>query len=516
MKSIVIIGSSGGNLFNLGGSDPVSLLKEIYSQCQAAKINILDTQFIAASESMDHIKPSTPTSLYYQDTQGNITAQPEDTLQAINEQAVAYDQQIADKIHHDEVAGIIAISCDPNGSNQLAIQAAIEKKIPIVGTGGTSMAFIASKGGNVVSVSGTTGTTNKTRAITFVTALAREWKIKYIPILGTTPNPNPTSAQKTLRQRANIRGIMLPALPGFIAMAIVLALSRIPGLEQLSSVFDILIKGLPIIVAVIAAKQVSDLDEVSLVAGVVAGVLSVNGGIIGGIIGGIGAGILVRSLFNLCLQWRFPITTTNIIAGGFAGLISGLIMFYLLSPIALLVGDYIKLAIEQTLAFSPLLAGLIAGLLIWPAILGGIYHAAILPLVLLEMEKTGSSFLGAVDMVGLVMVAAGINLANVIAPRDRSESAVALPGLLINLGFGTFVESAYPFMFSNKYVFSGAIVASGIGGMLLGAMYVKGTAYVPAIASPLLSNNPWGMAIAMLSIMLLSFIITLIANRVKR
>ena len=37
------------------------------------------------------------------------------------------------------------------------------------------------------------------------------------------------------------------------------------------------------------------------------------------------------------------------------------------------------------------------------AIIGGVYHAAILPIVLLEMESTGFSFLGAIDMTGLVM-----------------------------------------------------------------------------------------------------------------
>lgn len=75
---------------------------------------------------------------------------------------------------------------------------------------------------------------------------------------------------------------MIPALPGFIAMAIVLALSHIPGTEKLNDIFEILLKGLPVLVAVLAAKQISELDEVSIVAGVVAGVLSVEGGLIGG------------------------------------------------------------------------------------------------------------------------------------------------------------------------------------------------------------------------------------------
>ena len=50
-----------------------------------------------------------------------------------------------------------------------------------------------------------------------------------------------------------------------------------PGLSSLTEVFDLLIKAPPVIVAVIATKQVSELDEVSIVAGIVAGVLSIEG-----------------------------------------------------------------------------------------------------------------------------------------------------------------------------------------------------------------------------------------------
>ncbi|MBN3585942.1 hypothetical protein JYB64_26475, partial [Algoriphagus aestuarii] len=77
---------------------------------------------------------------------------------------------------------------------------------------------------------------------------------------------------------------MLAALPGFISLAIILALSKIPILSSLSDVFDILIKALPVILAAIAARQISGLDEIAIVAGIVSGVLSVDGGIIGGMI----------------------------------------------------------------------------------------------------------------------------------------------------------------------------------------------------------------------------------------
>ena len=95
-------------------------------------------------------------------------------------------------------------------------------------------------------------------------------------------------------------------------MALVLALSKIPGLTMLGDVFDLMINALPVILAVVAAKQVADLDDVSIVAGIVAGVLSVKGGIIGGIIGGILAGLLVQYIFRKCVEWKFPATTVNI------------------------------------------------------------------------------------------------------------------------------------------------------------------------------------------------------------
>jgi hypothetical protein len=190
-------------------------------------------------------------------------------------------------------------------------------------------------------------------------------------------------------------------------------------------------------------------------------------------------------------------------------------VFFLIAPVALWLGEGIRSLLDLLVSTNGIIAGLIAGLLIWPAIIGGIYHAAILPIVLLEMEQTGNSFLGAVDMVGLVMVSAGITLANIVSPRDKGESAVAAPGFDINMGFGTFVEAAYPFMFSNKYIFAGAILSSGFGGLLVGLFDVRGTAYVPSFMAPLLSNNMSGFIIAMAGSLISSFLITLSINKIN-
>ncbi|HLR60661.1 MAG TPA: hypothetical protein VK094_09345 [Pseudogracilibacillus sp.] len=101
------------------------------------------------------------------------------SLKQANDDAKEIDQQIAKDIQNGLVDGIILASADPEGANQQAIEAAVEKELPIVGTGGTSMAITNSMGENIIATSGTTGTTNRTRAISSISHLAKHWGIKY-------------------------------------------------------------------------------------------------------------------------------------------------------------------------------------------------------------------------------------------------------------------------------------------------------------------------------------------------
>jgi len=512
MKKIAIIGSSGGHLFVLGGKDPRALLDEIIRQAQAAGFEVSDVAFVGASTSMDHITEKTTAALWTMTPEG-LSAGLQGTLEEANRQAQAESARIAAAIRAGEVDALVMVSADPKGANKEIIAAAAEKKIPVAGTGGTSMADARSAGANVISASGTTGTTNRTRAVGYVSAFASTWKTKYTPVIGKSAEVDTGSIWK----RINFRSIMMGSLPGFIAMALILAVGKIPFLaESVGPLFDKLIAALPVIVAVVAAKQVSGLEEVGIVAGVVAGVLSIDGGILGGILGGIGAGILSSYLLNWSFRMRFPATTASLIAGAIGGLVSGLLVYFVLAPVTLWLGNGVRSLIEAALAFNPILAGAVAGLLIWPAIIGGVYHAAILPIVLLEMETTGNSFLGAVDMTGLVMVSAGITLANIISPRQKSEASIAAPGFLVNVGFGTFVEAAYPFMFADKRVFGTALFAAMVSGAFVGFFNARGTAYVPSVVAPTLSNNPLGFLISMLVAMGVACILTIIFNRTAK
>ncbi len=512
MKKIAVIGSSGGHLFVLGGKDPQGLLDEIIRQSQAAGFEITHIAFVAASSSLDHVTEKTTAAVWTQTDSGPVSS-PLLSLEEANSLARTESEKVAAAIRGGELDGLILVSADPKKLNKEAIIAAAEMKIPVAGTGGTSISDARAMGANVISASGTTGTTNRSRAVGYISAFASEWKTRYTPVIGKTVEADTGN----IWGRINFRSIMMSSLPGFIAMALILAIGKIPALSPtIGPMFDILIAALPVIVAVVAAKQVSGLDEVGIVAGVVAGVLSVNGGILGGIVGGIGAGLLASYLLNWSFRMRFPATTASLIAGGISGLISGMLVYLILAPITLWLGNGIRSLIETAIAFNPVIAGAVAGLLIWPAIIGGVYHAAILPIVLLEMEQTGYSFLGAVDMTGLVMVSAGITLANIIAPKQKSEASVALPGFLVNIGFGTFVEAAYPFMFADRRVFGSALFAAMVSGALCGLFDARGTAYVPSIVAPGLSNNPTGFLIAMLAALVVACGLTIFFNKTAR
>ncbi|SMX79024.1 Phosphotransferase system IIC components, glucose/maltose/N-acetylglucosamine-specific [Brevibacterium sp. Mu109] len=516
-RTIVVIGSSGGNLRSHGGDDPPRLISDVVRQAGAAGFDLVDAQFVAATASMDGISTKTPAKLWGVSADGVPYAHVDGTLDEVNAAAREQDAELARRIRAGEVDGLIIMSADPGDVNAQALAASAQAGLPVAGTGGSSIAKAQQLGVRLVAVSGTTGTTSSTRAVAYISGLARHWSVKYRPVLGGSSSgsvgaPGGAVADAPAWKRISIRGIMVGSLPAFIALALVLALSRIPGADFLSPVFDLLLAALPIVVSAVAARRVSGLDEVGLVAGALAGILAQEGGILGGLVSGILAGLVAPTVIRWTLAWRFPATTANILTGAVAGLVPGLLVYFALAPFTSLLGDWVKAGIESAVDFSPLLAGALAGLVMWPAIIGGVYHSVILPLVLLEMGEKGHSFFGAIDMVSLVMVSFGITLANVVRSRTSGERALAGSGSAVNVFFGTFVEASYPFMFGDKRVFAIALIAATAGGTVVGITGAEASAYLPAFVAPFISTTAWGMTLAMLVSFAIAFLATLLVN----
>jgi hypothetical protein len=234
-KRIAVVGSSGGNLFVLGGDDPEALISETVRQSDAANIEISHVQFVAAKRSMDSADGDVPASLWSLREETPIRLH-EGTLEEMNGLAREMDGDLARMIEAGEIDALVLVSADPDGVNQTSVEAAASRGLPASGTGGTSISAAQSRGLEFVAASGTTGTTNRTRAVSYISGLAREWGLSYRPVIGTTSDA--ASDEKPWR-RISLPSIMISSLPAFIAMALVLAIGKIPGLDFMEDVFTV-------------------------------------------------------------------------------------------------------------------------------------------------------------------------------------------------------------------------------------------------------------------------------------
>lgn len=488
------------------------MIKEIQNQATNAGIEIAYVQFIGSSKSMDHLTGDVHARLYTLGGGEELVESTPMSLEQINELARLADSQLDNMIMAGEIDGLVLLSCDPSGANKEALRAAAQKGIPVVGTGGTSMATVQSLGCRVILASGTTGTTNTTRGIGAITAFSREWGLKYRAVVGVSSNGE--SGKTSVWKSISVRGIMMAAMPAFIMLSLAGAMSQYPLFSQLDGLFVLLAGALPVIIGAIAAKQVSGLDEVGIISGIIAGYMGRNGGILGTLLAGIIAGIMANYLIRVSFKAKVPTTTANIAAGGLSGLLAGILGMSLIAPISLPLADGIRFLLDQALGLHPVLVGAVFGFMIWFSIIKGVYHAHVLPLILLEMETTGFSFVGAIDMVSLVMVCAGIQLGNIIAPPMATSRAIAKNNMFINMAYGTYVEAAYPSILANKKLFSGTILAATLSGMAVGWLGVKSTAYIPVFLAPLLTNEGKSIALvfAMAIALVCSALFTIIVN----
>ena len=173
-KKIAFIGSSGGNLYKQGGNNLPAMMKEICGQTKAADMEITFVQYVLASGSLDNVGPDSPATLYtWNGTE--VQAVFQGTLTEVNVEAAKVDAKLAKKIDDGEIDGEMFVSASPDGANRQAMEACARTKIPMAGTGGSGVALTQNMGCNVLSASGTTGTTNRTRAVAFTTALAKKF-----------------------------------------------------------------------------------------------------------------------------------------------------------------------------------------------------------------------------------------------------------------------------------------------------------------------------------------------------
>ncbi len=506
-KHVAIVGSSGGGGASQAGSDVYALLLALRRELARAEIGVVAVCLVDCEAPLDFAASDTASVLWtLNEKTQQIERAMEGTLDAVNGVAQRMDKRIAAMVVGDEpvrVHGLVSISSDPDAVNMTTFLAAAKAKIPIVGTGGTSLGKAAGEMGCTVvgNSGGSVSTTVQSKALSFTASLAATWGLVYDP---TTPLPN-------------FQGILGACLPAFVAVVLAnKALQDLQGTRLLGwvlppketkAVLDV--SGtLPIAVAVVTASQVAKMGETALLAGVVAGVLACGGGSAGGgtvltgLVVGAMAGWLCRQVLVLTAKSLWvPATASSIVTAGASGLLAALVGKLAVAPLCTLAADVLHMALawlerpprggDSVGAQQWLVAVLVGPAMTWGSQVG-YYHLVWLPLILFEMERGQPSFLGAVDWCSLCLVSGGITAATVLLPlpdyhpssRQAGDSkALAQRGAYTNLVWGDFVEACYPFFQGDWFLTAVVYLSSIVSTAWLLHDGCRSSAYLPAPVS---------------------------------
>ncbi len=481
MKHVALIGSSGGNLYQLGGANPAELLGQVRVQLAAAGIELSTAAFVAASGSLDNAE--TRSAALWELLDGEPYRSREGTLDEVNVAARAADEAIAAAIDDGTVEGLILVSADPQAVNAASAKAAAARSIAAVGSGGGCVSAAEKLGVRVVSSSGTTGSTNVTRAIGFASAFAREWGLQ----TGGGDKPLSARARQFLID-IDPRPILSDCLPAVVPVAVALALVRYLPTNVGAPLIDPLMTAIAVVIAAFAAAKVSRLSQAGLVAGAIAGVICSHDGLLSVFAGGLVAGLLGNWVIVRTAIWGWPSTIGAMVASGGMGVIGG-VAGVLLAVVSRPLDQLILDAIDSGLASYGVWIGFAVGLVMWPLIRRGLYHTLVIPLMIVEYEGRGLSFLATADVVALVVAAAGIAAAYALIPRAPEERRVARHTLRVTSLFGTYVEGVYPFFEADRRVLVIAALAGGVGTAVAGFGRALGISYVPPWALPIVGSS---------------------------
>ncbi|MFF2654348.1 hypothetical protein [Streptomyces sp. NPDC058045] len=490
MKRVVLLGSSGGNLHRLGGADPAQLIRIVQKQLRKAGVELKAACFVSADASLDAVT-ETATGSLWELHDGAPHLVEAGRLAKINELAQDQDAAIAELIGSGEVDGVILISADPHGTNQASVAAAAAHRLPAAGSGGSSVAAAEALGIRFVSASGTTGTTNHTRAISYTSGFAREWKLKYRPV------DLPTSPAGWWR-RYDPRPVLVDALPAILAIAVGVGIAQFFGAGTRDHLVGLLVPLVLVSISYTASSRVGSVGQAGHIAGVLAGVLASNGGVLTALVAGFLAGTLADLAASGALRHRVPATGANIIASGGAGLVAGALARLLLSGPGHALDHWCARALSFGLTHAGVWIGAAVGACMWWVLLRGYYHSFVLPLMVVEFSAGGTSFLAAIDMVALVAVSAGVAAAAILLPRTPGDRKPARRTLGINSLLGTYVEGSFPHVRAGRAAQAVAVVAATAGGAVVGACHGMGVTYVPLFALPVVGTAHFGLLAALL------------------
>ena len=184
---IALIGSSGGGSATISSGEDVvdsiqrnvNLITKRSVNCSEKKTTLVSITEVALVQCQHGLDFSSTTqqddsaTLWVMKDGGSLVRNLVGTLACVNRELRIEDLRISNLISANEIDAIVSISSDPEDTNKLTVAAAIQMNIPILGTGGTSLSYIGTSGGNVIGCSGgSVATTGLSRGICIAASLA--------------------------------------------------------------------------------------------------------------------------------------------------------------------------------------------------------------------------------------------------------------------------------------------------------------------------------------------------------
>ena len=150
--SVALIGSSGGGTATLGHIDAAELFRTIHQELQKVddSVGISRALFVSlhGGKGFDAARAETDVATLYSVLSNDCQVQTVQTgiLQQVNKMCAQLDEDLAKQIRSGQIQGLICISCNVE-IHAATLQAAAETKIPVTGSGGTSLSAATSKFG---------------------------------------------------------------------------------------------------------------------------------------------------------------------------------------------------------------------------------------------------------------------------------------------------------------------------------------------------------------------------------
>ena len=349
-KRVALIGSSGGGTATLGHdntSDFVKLISDHLNSIggDSSRVNLHTVLFVSLHNGagFDSVSGDESATLFFIRDGGSRHETYHDTLDKINDMVKDLEASTAKGIDDGTIHGLISVSCKPSLFSRTLTTAA-KRSIPVTGTGGSSLAMATTefKVRLVGNSGGSVGTTPETKAISFTSALAKDWNLDYNPWKSKLTKPNPPSWKSVLNS----------CLPGFWSVALFKKLILTPSVgryipeeDRQRLIFLIESYALPILCAVVMATSRRKVETVQMSAVLAASACYKT--VLGGLISGwLVAFFEEQLLYASILYWKIPATMTNLITGGLVGVVTAALM----TPVS----PYLRLATETFRSLSML------------------------------------------------------------------------------------------------------------------------------------------------------------------